>query len=504
MDDRRFDDLTRRLARGTSRRQVLKTLASGALGGFAGALGLGQAGAAGCNADAECARGETCDPATGRCMRRGGGGNGRPANQTQSQSVGVAAVCAVDADCAPGEACVDSVCTPRGGGGQCVRGSGCISDATCCGGEVCDTSAGVCVGAGGPCTNTDGTCTDSLDCCGNEDCVGNLCQRTAGGCAPGAACAGDAECCGGQVCASGTCAQAARPAGCPAGTFRCSGNCVDISIDPNNCGACGVVCAEGVACVNGTCSVTGECQEGLTNCSGACISLRLDPNNCGACGKICESGICNYGTCSSTEMCADGRYVCPDAYRGGDICCDACSECRRSGEGEFYCASDCTGPTGRESACAPCNDGICGEDPCDYTSEYCDFATGECLPFQQRVCPDGSVCPPDHVCGSNQEGTQTVCCPVDESGSANICGVGFEDGTVAVGCQCTTEFGQQGCEIDGVCCQSFSAPGVCYCAPTGFGCSTENPACADPDNCSYCCSGVCIIAEGYTDQGMCA
>jgi hypothetical protein len=405
MDDRRFDDLTRRLASGNSRRQVLKTMAGGALGGLAGALGLGRAGAAGCNTDAECARGETCDSATGRCLRRGGG-NGRPANQnqTQSQSVGIAAACTSDVECAPNETCVDFVCIPRGGGGQCVRGSTCTSDATCCGGEVCDTLNQVCVSAGGPCTNDTGTCFDSLDCCGNEECVGGLCQQTAGGCAPGAVCAVDAECCGGQVCVNSTCAQAARTAGCPEGQVRCNGVCVDISSDPNNCGACGVVCESG-ACFNGTCQelcgfgdeavVCGPCEY----CAGLKhpICAPCGPENCHTCiAGICQKLCTDCESCSGSDLDEDGNPTCQPN------CPDPCTVCVFT-EGETPAENSIT--CNPVVACGRCEDlvqnenGICVcvprcTDPC--TTCCCDLieGNGDCTPCDNigLVCNETGTC----------------------------------------------------------------------------------------------------------------
>jgi len=437
MDDRRFDELTRRLASRSSRRQVLKTLGGGALGGLAGALRLGRAGAAGCNADAECARGATCDPATGRCIRRGG--NGRPANQnqTQSQSVGIAADCTSDPSlCAPNETCVDGVCRPRGG--PCTRGSACTTDATCCGGEICDTTAGMCIGAGGPCTNNTGVCFDSTDCCGNEGCVGGLCQRTAGGCAPGAVCAVDAECCGGQVCVNATCAQAARTAGCPEGQVRCSGTCVDIQNDEANCGACGVVCPAGQTCTGGTCLASGELcgRDGSVIC-GPCEFCTVGSRNpqclpcnpcqqcvngtcvggCGGCSTCVEDpvtgdfgcgldGCAPCGRCNTTDSTCEPVFQCgPCANCGTDannnpICLTACSDCAPCNEeteqcdetlglqcnvGE-YCEPN-TG-TGGPAICKP----ICGNDPC----RYYDPAVG-CTPTIS--CPSCAHCETDPLTG---------------------------------------------------------------------------------------------------------
>jgi hypothetical protein len=47
----------------------------------------------------------------------------------------------------------------------------------------------------------------------------------------------------------------ARPAGCAAGRVTCGAACVDIAVDALNCGACGMPCDFGVACVAGRCAV---------------------------------------------------------------------------------------------------------------------------------------------------------------------------------------------------------------------------------------------------------
>ncbi len=91
---------------------------------------------------------------------------------------------------------------------------------------------------------------------------------------------------------------------CLPGTTRCSGTCVDLKTDSNNCGACGKVCAAGTSCSNKLC-----CGAGLVNCSGTCVDLKTDSSNCGACGKVCAAGTsCSSTKCSSpaTNGCADG------------------------------------------------------------------------------------------------------------------------------------------------------------------------------------------------------
>lgn len=48
---------------------------------------------------------------------------------------------------------------------------------------------------------------------------------------------------------------AAPDAACCVGTVLCGGACIDLSIDVNNCGACGTVCGLGEACTLGVCAI---------------------------------------------------------------------------------------------------------------------------------------------------------------------------------------------------------------------------------------------------------
>ena len=73
------------------------------------------------------------------------------------------------------------------------------------------------------------------------------------------------------------------------GAARCDGKCVLLTGDPGNCGACGVLCASGQSCVAGVCQgcvgadCSMGCPGGLVGCGGACVDVTSDPENCGAC-----------------------------------------------------------------------------------------------------------------------------------------------------------------------------------------------------------------------------
>lgn len=78
--------------------------------------------------------------------------------------------------------------------------------------------------------------------------------------------------------------------------------------DPKNCGACGIECPAGVACIHGACG----CPPGQIVCDGLCTDIHSDDANCGGCGIACidhqpeDAGAlppnmfyaCNAGKCS--------------------------------------------------------------------------------------------------------------------------------------------------------------------------------------------------------------
>jgi len=121
-----------------------------------------------------------------------------------------------------------------------------------------------------------------------------------------------------RSCISGSC----ENGGCLTGYTDCNGNkqsdgCeTNTGGDPVNCGGCGRVCSTNNvsrACANSSCQA-GTCLTGFADCNtnmqldGCEINLTIDANNCNACGTVCSSanmatrtcgaGVCN-GTCTN-------------------------------------------------------------------------------------------------------------------------------------------------------------------------------------------------------------
>jgi hypothetical protein len=101
-------------------------------------------------------------------------------------------------------------------------------------------------------------------------------------------------------------------------TSGASGCNADVDTDPQNCGACGNVCAlpnATQACKGGDCAI-GTCSRGYKDCDhssidGCEIDVDTDPNNCSACGYLCvtphATPECTAGSCAI--MSCKGPYM---------------------------------------------------------------------------------------------------------------------------------------------------------------------------------------------------
>lgn len=137
-----------------------------------------------------------------------------------------------------------------------------------------------------------------------------------------------------------------EPSSCQGGQTSCEGMCVDTSSDPASCGACGVACGVGQACVAGRC----ECQNGLAACGAECVDLATDRSHCGACGASCGDLFCAGGSC--VGACPAGTTDC------GGSCVDLATSLAHCGS----CGEACgAGESCRSGRCS-CAEGLtdCG------------------------------------------------------------------------------------------------------------------------------------------------
>jgi hypothetical protein len=233
------------------------------------------------------------------------------------------------------ETCLPTFCQPGESGGECAFGPSVLGPLQHFGagnwaaGRLVDQIAGFCC---------DGACVDiaqdpqNCGACG-ATCSPGICSLTFGqfvACLvpePSNDCL--ATCGSGEVCAQGVCVGSFCPSPlvtggfcaaedgkvgvcCPSdapGSFGCS----DLSVDPENCGGCGLVCPSGQTCSHGVCSGTPvNCGIGRIGgfcnldagptwvcCSGiGCTDLAADDANCGSCGDRCDAGtVCVSGDC---------------------------------------------------------------------------------------------------------------------------------------------------------------------------------------------------------------
>jgi uncharacterized protein YndB with AHSA1/START domain len=296
VDGQRFDDLTKALAAGASRRAVLKRLAGGAVGGALSLLGLAGAraqdddpdeieisvgGGGEAGAGAKGGRVEAGDVETG-----GQSGSTVEVGETSGGTGGDATVVVDGGDVTHstdfsigadgGEATADA----SGGSGNTVQVT--VSSPNPCAGvtcppcQACDPASGTCLAAdeGAACDDGDACTTGAT--CRNGVCAGGsavacpepqcqACDPATGTCLAaneGATCDDGDLCTQGDVCQSGVCV--GTPRECPECWFcdPSDGDCVPIFAPvPIPCGTNGGICCKGECCAPQACSLVFGCLE---------------------------------------------------------------------------------------------------------------------------------------------------------------------------------------------------------------------------------------------------
>jgi hypothetical protein len=172
---------------------------------------------------------------------------------------------------------------------------------------------------------------------------------------------------------------------CPGDWIWCeaSSTCVNPEEDPENCGACGIVCMT----VHGA----GIC------CGSVCYDPMVSHENCGSCSNDCEGWEeCISGECVALVQCAGGAVQC-----GG--------ECVYLSENDDHCGS-CYHACVGDPPVLRCCGGIC-------VNPYTDPSNcGVC----GNVCPDGSgcdagICQGGEMCGPTDIVCGATCCPAAQS-----------------------------------------------------------------------------------------
>jgi hypothetical protein len=443
-DQHWFDALAVTLARGISRKQLLKLAGGAALSLMAPRLpALAQ--------QARCRTGADCPAGTPDCC----------AGQCTSLQID-------DTSCG-------------------VCGNNCLA-----GGRICEN--GVCVVSCSPpklrsgdscvCPAPTTACRD--DCCapGQQCCPSGVC------CAPDQQCCGGLYCCAlGETCCGGSCCNPAQQVCFPNGDLLNGTRCCD------NDRACGDVCCGGIQeCVNGS------CEKSCFSCAQDETCCRVGGNAfCKAVADLCGGQCCSpYVECASSRSDPNARVCCPaERHVCNGVCCDADESCADD-DGRCIAAPAtlCRPPCDADSRC-------CGGSSSSDTSQCCACCTvekDECGRWQLLgfTLPDGSperqciaaeqlcpelACGPGQSCCSGTSGTRHQCCGDDQACCDGRC---CQPGDVCNAGQCVS-----------LCPDSPCAPGQSCCRST----TGMQQQCCGPDQ--ACCDGRCCKPDEECKAGQC-
>ena len=381
MDGSRFDELTRRLGRGVTRRNALKGIVATASGAVLARIGAEQAAARDVQV---CHEGETISVPQ------------EELNLRIRQGDQIRIDCCADIDCASNMGqCGQGVCQQ----GYCVTlpkpaGTPCDDGSFCTSGDRCDGAGSCAAGAPVVCEESENPCTTSV------------CSESAQGCQDvpvddGTEC-GTNDACVSNTCMSGTCVSQDL-SDCTGACADCSGECVDLHADHDNCGTCGHACEELGQCFTTTCTQQGTCLDTPVTCPGGdqCNAAACNPDT--GCflqpktGASCTTAGSNGGTCNANGIC---ELIClPTVTCVVDGDCGAGKRCLNGGcfteAAQGFCSNECSHCFGTSislgSSTRVCSDidfgiGACSTDAQCPLGSYCNPNVGSGIPTDHFLC----------------------------------------------------------------------------------------------------------------------
>lgn len=496
MDGRQFDNVTRALGRGATRREVTKLIAGGALA----VLGLGRASSAGATGDRWDERGDVLichrDRSRDGFKKVALSKNAAKKHLREHDDDFLWDGCCADRDCPePDNPCARAVCRQ----GACVEKPGHRGDIC---GEAADacSPAPVCVRGSTVCPPASSACADD-EVCRDGACVSRCVPNCDGRACGDDGCGGSCGSCGSnEVCDNGSCACVPTCEGGSCGDDGCGGEC-------------------------GLCDANEVCQDGSCLCVPECSGVVCGDDGCGgSCGECAGNEVCDFGTCVCVPAC-DGRSCGDDGCGGSCGMCGSGEECR---EGSCVCIPACNGSIcgddgcgGSCGTCGPgdrCDDGACvpicvpdcrlktcGDDGCGGSCGVCS---------DTDICCDGACVDPnrsDHcgACGNACASTESC---VDGACVAWVPGICIEGADADTGAPYTVcRADAASAWVSGTQRGIFHADQICRdlgyshadayggtCRRTCGTCQTEITSCAEPGREEYNGVGHC----GVDDKGL--